>query len=430
VTERHEVVVVGGGQAGLAISHCLGERGVEHVVLEQHRVGHSWRSERWDSFCLVTPNWQCRLPGHAYTGADPHGFMKKDEIVRYVTDYAARYSAPVREGVAVEALTETSEGFRLDTSSGELVAAQVVVATGAYHTPLIPESAATLPASIVSLHSSNYRNPDALPPGEVLVVGSGQSGCQIAEDLQLAGRKVHLAVGNAPRCARRYRGRGVVEWLDAMGYYDVPIEQHPNREQVRDKTNHYVTGRDGGRDIDLRRFALEGMKLYGPFGAADGAHLRFTGGLRANLDAADDVYRSINRTIDAYIEKAGIAAPLDGTYVPVWEPEAEVLELDLAAANVTSVIWSIGFRSDFAWVKVPVFDGRGYPVHTRGVTSKQGLYFIGLPWLHTWGSGRFSGVGRDAKHLVEQICAARARSARPNERLHAEQRSIRSGVQQ
>jgi putative flavoprotein involved in K+ transport len=264
----------------------------------------------------------------------------------------------------------------------------------------------------------------------VLVVGSGQSGCQIAEDLQLAGRKVHLAVGNAPRCARRYRGRDVVEWLDAMGYYDVPIEQHPNREQVRDKTNHYVTGRDGGRDIDLRRFALEGMKLYGPFGAADGAHLRFTGGLRANLDAADDVYRSINRTIDAYIEKAGIAAPLDGTYVPVWEPEAEVLELDLAAANVTSVIWSIGFRSDFAWVKVPVFDGRGYPVHTRGVTSKQGLYFIGLPWLHTWGSGRFSGVGRDAKHLVEQICAARARSARPNERLHAEQRSIRSGVQQ
>jgi putative flavoprotein involved in K+ transport len=158
----------------------LGEHGVEHVVLEKHGVGHSWQSERWDSFCLVTPNWQCQLPGHAYAGSDPHGFMKKDEIVRYVQDYATRYSAPVREGVAVNALAETSEGFRLDTSSGELFAAQVVVATGAYHTPLIPESAATLPASIVSLHSSNYRNPDALPPGEVLVVGSGQSGCQIA----------------------------------------------------------------------------------------------------------------------------------------------------------------------------------------------------------------------------------------------------------
>jgi putative flavoprotein involved in K+ transport len=404
MSQRHEVVVIGGGQAGLSVSYCLRERGVSHVVLERETVGHSWKNERWDTFCLVTPNWQCRLPGHAYAGSDPYGFMGRDEIVRYVTDYAARCSAPVREGVAVHALEAGSDGgFRLSTSSGEMLAEQVVVATGAYHSPLIPKSAAGLPASLVSLHSSNYRNPAALPEGEVLVVGSGQSGCQIAEDLHLAGRKVHLAVGNAPRCARRYRGKDVVEWLDAMGYYDIPIEQHPNREQVRDKTNHYVTGRDGGRDIDLRRFAREGMKLYGPFDAADGARVRFTQGLRAHLDGADEVYRSINRTIDAYIEKARISAPRDATYVPVWEPDAETLELDLTASNVTSVIWSIGFRSEFSWVKLPVFDERGYPVHTRGVTSIPGLYFVGLPWLHTWGSGRFSGVGRDAAHLAAQI---------------------------
>ena len=173
MSERHGVVVVGAGQAGLSVSYCLRERGVEHVVLEKHRVGHSWRSERWDSFCLVTPNFQCRLPGHTYTGNDPHGFMGKDEIVRYVTDYAARFSAPVREGVTVHALSPESDGFRLDTSQGEVFAEQVVVATGAYHTPLVPPSAASLPASLVSLHSSSYRNPDALPPGEVLVVGSG-----------------------------------------------------------------------------------------------------------------------------------------------------------------------------------------------------------------------------------------------------------------
>ncbi len=411
--EHHTVIVVGGGQAGLSVSYCLKQQGVDHLVLEGRRVAHSWRDERWDTFCLVTPNWQCTLPGYAYAGDDPMGFMVKDQIVDYVTGYQAAHELPVREGVMVESLTELSEAgkprFELITSQGTFTADQVVVATGCYHKAFVPPYVNELPAGVVNLHSSNYKNPESLPDGAVLVVGSGQSGAQIAEDLHLAGRAVHLAVGNAPRCARRYRGRDVVEWLDDLGYYDIPIENHPNREQVRDKTNHYVTGRDGGRDIDLRKMATEGMKLYGPLSTVAAGVGTFKPELKQNLDSADAVYRSINRTIDAYIEKQGIAAPAEADYVAPWEPEAEVTTLDLAAAGINAVVWCVGFASDFAWVKPSVLDERGFPRHQRGVTETQGLYFIGLPWLHTWGSGRFSGVGKDAEFIVSHIAEAFAR---------------------
>jgi len=405
--EHHAVVIVGGGQAGLSMSYCLQQRGIDHVVLEGERVAHSWRRERWDTFCLVTPNWQCQLPGYAYAGDDPQGFMLKDQIVEYVEGYRRAFDLPVREGVRVESLSEQGVGsgvrFELRTSAGAFSADQVVVATGAYHRATFPAYVREIPNGILSLHSSNYRNPESLPEGEVLVVGSGQSGCQIAEDLHLAGRKVHLAVGNAPRCARRYRGRDVVEWLHDMGYYDMPIDQHPNREQVRDKTNHYVTGRDGGRDIDLRKLALQGMKLYGPLATVASGVAQFAPELRQNLDSADAVYRSINRSIDAFIEKQGLVVATEPDYEPLWQPEREPETLDLVAAGITSVVWSVGFASDFSWVKLPIFDDRGFPRHTRGVTEQPGLYFLGLPWLHTWGSGRFSGVGRDAEHVAQQI---------------------------
>jgi putative flavoprotein involved in K+ transport len=408
--EHHTVIVVGGGQAGLSASYWLKQHGIDHLVLEGRRVAYSWRDERWDTFCLVTPNWQCQLPGYPYAGPDPQGFMLKDEIVAYVEGYKFEFDLPVREGVTVEALREVSgpgaARFELSTSQGVFTAEQVVVATGCYHKAHIPAYASESPAGTLNLHSSNYKNPESLPEGAVLVVGSGQSGCQIAEDLHLAGREVHLAVGNAPRCARRYRGRDVVEWLDDLGYYNMPIDAHPNREQVRDKTNHYVTGRDGGRDIDLRQHALTGMKLYGPLAGIEAGQARFTPGLKQNLDSADAVYRSINRTIDAFIEKQGIAAPEEADYRPPWEPDAEVATLDLRAKRVAAVVWCAGFASDFGWVKPSVLDARGFPRHERGVTEVEGLYFLGLPWLHTWGSGRFSGVGRDAAFVVEHIARA------------------------
>ncbi|WP_430230955.1 MSMEG_0569 family flavin-dependent oxidoreductase [Paraburkholderia tropica] len=402
--EHVSVVVVGGGQAGLSLSYCLKQYGIDHVVLEKHTVTHTWREQRWDAFCLVTPNWQCALPDYPYRGDDPHGFMKKDEIIAWLDGFVQHVDAPVREGVAVTRVTRRAQGgFVVQTSAGTLSADQVVVAAGGYHTPIVPRMAERLPSSVVQIQSSEYRNADALPEGAVLVVGSGQSGAQIAEDLHLAGRKVVLAVGEAPRCARFYRGRDVVDWLADMKYYDMPVEAHPLREGVRDNTNHYVTGRDGGRDIDLRKFASEGMALYGALDDyVDGA-LRFRPNLRANLDSADETYNRINASIDKFIAQKGIDAPPGEIYRAVWEPQAERSTLDLASSGIGSIVWCIGFRPDFSWVDLPIFNGRGYPGHARGVTAQEGLYFLGLPWLHTWGSGRFSGIARDAAFLADRI---------------------------
>jgi putative flavoprotein involved in K+ transport len=276
-----------------------------------------------------------------------------------------------------------------------------------------------LPRSIVQIQSSEYRNAQALPEGGVLVVGSGQSGAQIAEDLHLAGRKVFLAVGEAPRCARFYRGRDVVDWLADMKYYDMPVEQHPLREGVRDNTNHYVTGRDGGRDIDLRRFATEGMELYGRLQDLQDGKLSFAPNLTENLDSADTTFNGINAGIDAFIERHGIDAPPGSRYEPLWSPPHERTSLDLEASGIGSIIWCIGFTPDFSWLDAPIFNGRGYPAHTRGVTPQEGLFVVGLPWLHTWGSGRFSGVARDAEYIVEAICAHRTAKAMTRDEMIA-----------
>jgi putative flavoprotein involved in K+ transport len=286
------VVVVGGGQAGLSMSYYLTQHSVEHIVLERDRVGHEWCDRRWDSFCLVTPNWQCQLPDFPYSGDDPDGFMVRDEIVRYIEEYTKYFDPPVVEGVAATRLRRDRKGrYLVDTSSGELITDQVAPATGPYQVPLIPRLADRLPDELTQLHSSQYRSPDQLPPGEVPVVGTGQSGCQIDEDLHLAGRQVHLAVGSAPRVARFYRGRDVVAWLDAMGYYRKAVEGFADVDAVRFRVNHYVTGRDGGRDIDLRAFARDDMRLYGRLtgviAGATGAVLRFAPDLEKNLDHAD-----------------------------------------------------------------------------------------------------------------------------------------------
>ena len=401
--KHYSVIIVGGGQAGLSMSYCLKEKKIDHIVFEKNRIGHSWRSKRWDSFCLVTPNWQCQLPGYPYQGDDPHGFMPKDKIVEYIEDYAAAFNPPVKEGVAVSKVRQNAEGrFEVTTSIGDYTADQIVIAIGGYHVPTVPKIAERLPDTIVQLHSSQYKNPHLLPEGDVLVVGTGQSGCQIAEDLHLVGKKVHLCVGGAPRSPRLYRGKDVVEWLDQMGYYDRPIDEHPQKDNVRLKTNHYVTGRDGGHEIDLRQFALEGMKLYGRLKNIRGNYLEFQDDLKQNLDQADEVAQSIKKTIDEFIEKNHIQAPTEPPYKPVWADE-DVLQLDYKRVNIGTVIWCIGYGIDFSWIEIPVFDAKGYPHHKRGVSDVQGLYFLGLPWLYTWGSGRFSGIARDAGYLADYI---------------------------
>jgi putative flavoprotein involved in K+ transport len=397
---HHDVVVVGGGQAGLAVSHCLLERGIDHVVLERDRVVHTWRDARWDAFSLVTPNWQCALPGHPYAGDDPDGFMVKDEILAYVEPYAQ--GKPVYEGVTVQAIRP---GFEIQTSHGTLTADQVVLAVGGYHVPLVPDH------GLPGIHSSRYRNADALPDGAVLVVGTGQSGAQIAEDLHLAGRTVHLAVGTAPRVARFYRGRDCVAWLQDMGHYDLPVTEHPQGKATRKEANHYVTGRGGGHDLDLRAFAAEGMHLHGRLTHVEDGVLHFAGDLTANLDAADATMERIKDGIDRHIAARGIDAPPEPRYTPVWRPQGDGSGT-LDSAAVSTIVWATGFRSDWSFVHAPeAFDADGQPEHTRGVSPVDGLHFIGLPWLHTWGSGRFAGIARDAEHLADAITARARRPA-------------------
>ena len=410
---RTSVVVVGGGQAGLAVSWYLTSDGIDHVVLERDTVMHTWVDARWDSFCLVTPNFQCRLPGYAYDGADPDGFMVRKELTEWLAGYVASFAPPVQEHTSVLSVRPTSDEaqseaedtgrFEVRTSDDTIVADHVVVATGGYHTPRIPRIAERLPSGVHQVHSSGYRNPESLPDGPVLVVGTGQSGAQIAEDLLLAGRQVHLAVGRAPRFARRYRGRDVIAWLEDTGHYDKPVTDKPVEERTQDRTNHYVTGRDGGRDIDLRAFAAQGMQLHGRLlDIADG-QVRFDGDLACNLDAADQVYNGINTMIDAFIDTQGIdTTEGPSTYQPVWQPDDDAGD-DVPADELAAVVWATGFDRDYRWLHAPVFDGAGHPTHVRGVTPVPGLYFVGLPWLHTWGSGRFAGLDRDAAHVADHL---------------------------
>lgn len=406
--EHIPVAVVGAGQAGLSVSWYLGRAGVDHVVLEAETPVHAWTDSRWDNFTLVTPNWHCRLPGFQYSGPDPDGFMTRDEVVAWLGGWLETFDAPVACHTRVSRLAHNASGgfeLTLRTSSGEqsLACDEVVIATGGYPLPVIPPYAGSLDPSVTQLHSEQYRNAAQLPEGAVVVVGSGQSGTQIAEDLHLAGRRVHLAIGNAPRVARFYRGRDCMTWLADMGIYDIPAQQYPGGKAAIEKTNHYVTGRDGGRDIDLRRFAVEGMQLYGTLTDGKDSTLRFAPTLKSALDHADSVYNAICADIDRYIAREAIAAPPPSAYTPVWKPHAERDVLDLAAEGVSAIVWAIGYRPDYRWIEASAFDGGGRPMQTRGITAVPGLSFIGLPWMHTWGSGRFLGIDRDAAHVAGTI---------------------------
>jgi len=397
----YPVIIIGGGQAGLSISYCLKQKGIDHLILERHQFGWAWREQRWDNFCLVTPNWQCKLPGFPYDGNDPDGFMVKQQIVEYLQRYVASFNPPLREGVTVNRVSQQGQGYLLQTSEGDYHAGQVIVAVGNYHRPRFPEISQRLPARILQVHSADYKSADRLPAGDVLVVGSAQSGAQIAEDLHLAGRQVHLCVGSAPRVTRFYRGRDVVTWLEDMGHYRLTVDNHPLGEDARRKTNHYVTGRDGGRDIDLRLFALQGMKLYGRLLDYSDEHLLTGDDLLKNLDGADATAEKIKDSIDEWISKQGIVAPTEARYQPLWVPEEIAKSIDLS--RISTIVWAVGFHTDFSWIDVPAFNARGYPQHYRGESIEAGLYFLGLPWLWTWGSGRFEGVGEDAQYLVERI---------------------------
>lgn len=401
------VVIIGGGQAGLSASYCLRQRGVDdHVILEKNRIGHSWRSERWDSFNLVTPNHQCRLPGHPYAGDDPEGFMAKEEIVDYIERFARKFRPPILEGVTVTSVTKREGFYHITTDQGVWFCDDVIVAIGASHTPFIPAGSEHIPDSIQQIHSIDYKRPSQMTEGATLIVGSGQSGVQIMEDLHLAGRQVHLCLGNAPRSPRKYRGKDAVTWLEEMGHYQTSVAQHPDKAKAIGSTDHYLTSRDGGNEIDLRQFALEGVKLYGFLDSVDFEKITVRQDLADKLDSADHSYNGICQRIDDYIAAHGIEAPEQVHYAPVWHPEIEPTEIYFAENNITSIVWCTGFLPDFKFIKLPVLNMRGFPETDRGVTALPGFYFLGLPWMHTWGSARFFGIAEDADHIAAKIQAS------------------------
>ncbi len=362
MSEFIETVVIGGGQAGLSVSWHLKQAGREHVVLDRGRIGDTWR-RRWDSFCLVTPNWCCKLPGFPYAGDEPEGFMLRDDIVSYIEQFANSFEPPYRDGVEVRWVSPSSSGgrFSLDTSDGVLGANNVIICVGTHQHPNIPPWGSKLADEVVQLHTRDYRNPAQLPDGAVLVVGSGQSGCQVVQDLLGAGLDVHLCVGSAGRSPRRYRGRDILEWEVLTGYLELPVDDHPDGHSIRFKPHPHLSGRDGGRTIDLRRLALDGVKLHGRLIDAEGHRVHFADDLAESLDAIDEACREGLSKIDEYIAKNGIDAPESDLEPVQWQPTPEPATLDLKEAGISSVIYGTGFRYDFKWVDVPVFGERGYP---------------------------------------------------------------------
>ncbi len=400
--ETVPVVVVGAGQAGLATSRELGERRVDHVVLERGRVAQTWRG-RWDSFCLVTPNWSVRLPGGEYDGADPDGFMGRDDLVRHLEAYAKNAGVPVREGVDVLGIERNDEDFVLRTSDGDIRAARVVLATGAYQRPHRPAFAIELPAGVLQLDVDAYTNPDGLPPGRVLIVGSGQSGCQIAEELHLAGREVVLSCGRAPWLRRRFGDRDMFWWACHNGFIEQPLQTLPD-PAARLWANPIATGHHGGHDLHLRMLAEQGVTLAGHLAGVAGSRAVFAPDLAQSVAWGDERYRQFGSTI----ERCALELGLDVPEVPEPGPFAHtgIEELDLR--GVAAVLFAGGFRPDYrSWLPwTEAFDEDGFPIHGGGQsTVVPGLFFVGVHFLRTRKSSLLYGVGQDAAMVADAVAA-------------------------
>jgi len=402
-TEQTDTLVVGGGQAGIAMSEHLTQGGVPHIVLERARIAERWRSERWDSLVANGPAWHDRFPNRDFIGHDPDAFVGKEDIAGYLKAYAKQNNAPIRTGVTVTSVTRLTgrAGFRIQTTDGTFEANNVVAATGAFQVPVIP-AIAPKGADITQIHSSAYRNPDQLPDGAVLVIGAGSSGAQIADELNAAGRKVYLSVGSHDRPPRRYRGRDFVWWLGVLGMWD-DEEMEPGKAHV----TIAVSGANGGHTVDFRKMAARGVTLVGPTDVFANGKIRFRPDLSDNINAGDASLLAMLDAADAYVERMGLDLPP--------EPEARqfppdpdcmknpILELDIAKAGITSIIWATGFSVDYSWLKVDVLDDAGRPVHQRGVSSEPGIYFLGMPWQSRRGSPFIWGVWHDAKHLADHM---------------------------
>ncbi|MGE0213738.1 MAG: flavin-containing monooxygenase [Parvibaculaceae bacterium] len=401
--ERIDTLVIGGGQAGIAMSEHLSKCGVPHLVLERHRIAERWRSGRWDSLVANGPAWHDRFPSMEFPDAGPDAFIAKEKVADYFVSYAEMIAAPIRCGVEVTKVQRLTGrgGFVVETSRGTIEAGSVVVATGPFQRPIFP---AVVPenAGLLQIHSNAYRNPGQLPGGAVLVVGAGSSGVQIADELLGWGRRVYLSVGPHDRPPRSYRGRDFCWWLGVLGIWDAETPG-PGTEHV----TIAVSGAHGGRTIDFRRLATEGMTLVGKTESYADGTLVFAPNLREDISRGDASYLSLLDAADAYVARNGIDLPQEPEARRI-EPDPPcvsdpILELNLAQAGVTSIVWATGYGVDYSWLKVDAFDERGRPKHKRGVSAEPGIYFLGLPWQSRRGSSFIWGVWHDAKHLADHI---------------------------
>jgi putative flavoprotein involved in K+ transport len=410
--EKVETLIIGGGQAGLAMSEQLTARGLPHLILERHRIAERWRTERWDGLHANGPAWHDRLPAIPIAGVDPDGFASRDQMVAYFEAYAEKIAAPIRCGVTVSALHRfpDGDGFRAETSAGLVEAKNVVLATGPFQKPSIP---GFVPegAVLTQMHSTAYRNPAQLPEGAVLVVGAGSSGTQIAEELNRAGRRVFLSVGQHERPPRRYRGKDFCWWLGVLGKWEARTRD-PSMEHV----TIAVSGAYGGYNIDFRRLAQGsvtqgGITLVGRTEGFDGGVMRFTPDLADCLTQGDKYLSNLLDEADAYVAREGLDLP-EEPEARFMEPDPPcvsdpILSLNLRDAGVATIIWATGFKLDFGWVKAGEYDSRGVPVHERGVSTVPGLYFLGLSWLSRRASAFIFGSVNDSAHLADQIAARR-----------------------
>ena len=401
--EKVNTLVVGAGQAGVAMSEHLTRASIPHLVLERGRIAERWRSERWDSLVANGPVWHDRFPGMEFDEFDPDAFAPKEKVADYFVGYAESFNAPIRCGVEVKSVTRLDgrEGFRVETSEGAIEAANVVAATGPFQKPTYPQIVPA-EADVLQMHSNSYRNPGQLPEGAVLVVGAGSSGVQIADELRASGRTVYLSVGAHDRPPRAYRGRDYCWWLGVLGKWDAPAPK-PGTEHIAIA----VSGADGGKTIDFRRLAGEGMNLVGLTAGYENGILRFAPDLGDNIRRGDANYLSVLREADAYADRNGLDLPPEPEAHEIGpDPECmtnPILELDLKKAGITTILWATGYALDFGWLKVDAFDENGRPKHQRGVSAERGIYFLGLPWLSRRGSSFIWGVWHDARFIADQI---------------------------
>ena len=406
--EHHKVVIIGAGQGGLGVSYYLKQAGINHLILDRGDIANSWKENRWDSFCLVTPNWTLNFPGKPYQGTDPDGFMKRDDFVQYMTTWAESFNAPVRKFTNVHEVSLRNPGFVIKTDSGDITSDFLVVATATHQHPKIPDIAKKIPKSINQLHADQYKNTSNLNDGGVLVVGSGQTGCQIVEDLIRDKRDTYLCVGRTGRLPRRYRGKDAISWQKEMNLLDRTPDMLSDLS-LRFRPDPHCSGRDGGQTLSLHNFNRAGVKLCGRLEDLSRTDLIFGNSLKSDINYSDDFASQFRKNIDAYILKENIEAPLpcdnDFEGEPhVGDPSIESIEkLDYKLAGINTIIWATGFKYDFSWIDAKVTDEMGYPVTEKGYAGVKGLYFNGLNWMTKRKSGILYGFNEDSLEVSNQI---------------------------